>query len=77
MKPTHQDFGARLAVGCRNTLLDAAELLFDSFEVCYGYGWRLSAADAVYALVALITQHARGNEERRVSDAKGDFWCVN
>lgn len=56
-------------------------MIFESFELLFGYSWRVSASDAVYVIAALLAQYTvTGDGGGDVSDlraeARVDFWCA-
>jgi hypothetical protein len=57
MLPGHKNLAEKLPVACRNTVLSASDMTFSSFELKFGFGFMLSAADAVHALVGLLSRH--------------------
>ena len=57
--PRHRGaLAERLEAAVRNTALAASEMAFPSFEARFGYGFALSASDAVHALTGLMVRHA-------------------
>jgi hypothetical protein len=58
MAPNHKNLGEKLPQACRNTVLSAGDMAFASFELKFGFGWVLSAADAVHALTGLMVRHS-------------------
>lgn len=58
MAPLHKNLSEKLPQACRNTVLSAPDLAFQSFELRYGFGWAMSAADAVHALTGIMVRHS-------------------
>ena len=48
-----------------------AELMFESFELHFGYSWCISPSDAVYVIAGLLAQHSIADN---VQEAEEDFW---